>query len=87
MDKYTIQYADAYNSDCKIVFNNLETSHREGLSASEAERRLLNYGDNALKGDSGISWYRVLMGQLGDYRLFRMYEVHVHFPDMIQPML
>lgn len=39
----------------------------DGLSKNEAARRLANCGENLLQGKGGVSAWRVLTGQLGNY--------------------
>lgn len=44
----------------------LGTSVTDGLSKNEAARRLQTYGENLLKGDGGVSAWKVLIGQLAN---------------------
>lgn len=48
----------------ELVFE-IGTSRTDGLSKNEAHRRLERYGENLLKGRTGVSAWRVLVGQLG----------------------
>lgn len=49
------------------VLSDSGVSANDGLSKNEAVRRLESYGDNLLQGKGGVSAWRVLVGQLGEY--------------------
>lgn len=50
------------------LVEDLGTSQADGLSKNEAARRLESCGENALKGDDGVSALRVLFGQFGEQK-------------------
>ncbi|GAA97801.1 uncharacterized protein L969DRAFT_96202 [Mixia osmundae IAM 14324] len=72
-DSTTLQLEEKQYDEIKVyqqtvqdLYRTLETSHRDGLTKTQAEARLIKYGDNALKGDGGVSWYKVLIGQMAN---------------------
>jgi magnesium-transporting ATPase (P-type) len=48
------------------VFAALDTNATTGLSAEVAEKRAIDCGKNVLGGDSGNTWFKVLLRQLAD---------------------
>ncbi|KAF9137430.1 Na+ ATPase [Mortierella sp. GBA39] len=48
------------------VVEHYQTSILEGLSSEEAATRLQTYGLNALEGDGGVKWYKVLWRQVAN---------------------
>lgn len=50
----------------------LGTSITDGLSRNESARRLQTYGENVLKGDGGVSAWKVFIGQLGMFFCLRI---------------
>jgi P-type Na+/K+ transporter len=55
----------AHTLSVSRLARDLGTSITDGLSKNEAARRLQTYGENLLKGDGGVSAWKVLIGQLG----------------------
>lgn len=47
------------------VLANYEVDASSGLSTNQATERKQRYGPNELEGGDGVSWIRVLVGQIG----------------------
>ncbi|KAF8992359.1 sodium transport ATPase [Cyathus striatus] len=57
---------DAHTISPSQLSGDLGTSLSDGLSKNEVTRRLERYGENMLKGEGGVSAWRVLVGQLAN---------------------
>jgi len=62
---------DAHSKKTEIVFSELKTSAR-GLSEKEAERRLEEYGKNAIEKDSSINPWKIFIAQFKDFLIIIM---------------
>ncbi len=58
--------AEHYRSAISEVLQALQTHREDGLTQSEAKRRLEEYGPNALPRDAGVSWLELIWGQFND---------------------
>lgn len=62
---------EAHNSPYLLsadeVLTNYEVDGSSGLTAQQAGDRKQRYGANELEGGEGVSWVRVLVGQMGAY--------------------
>ncbi len=56
--------------DVQTVIEQLRTDPQRGLSSEEAERRLRQYGPNALETTGAVPWYVVLARQFVDVLIF-----------------
>ena len=48
------------------VLNQLRTDSEDGLTSSEAKRRLDQYGENMLEGDEGVSFAKIFIRQIAN---------------------
>ncbi|KAK0455617.1 uncharacterized protein EV420DRAFT_1552259 [Desarmillaria tabescens] len=58
--------SSAHTYTIEELVSEIGTSRTDGLSKNEAHRRLERYGENLLKGRTGVSAWRVLVGQLAN---------------------
>lgn len=58
--------SSAHTFTIEELVSEIGTSRTDGLSKNEAHRRLERYGENLLKGRTGVSAWRVLVGQLAN---------------------
>ncbi|KAK0191732.1 hypothetical protein F5146DRAFT_1112096 [Armillaria mellea] len=58
--------SSAHTFTIEELVSGIGTSRTDGLSKNEAHRRLERYGENLLKGRTGVSAWRVLVGQLAN---------------------
>jgi magnesium-transporting ATPase (P-type) len=47
----------------ELTAKQLSTHRERGLTSAEAQRRLPIYGPNELKGESNVTWYKILLAQ------------------------
>ncbi len=57
----------SYRSKIEQIENFFNTDLEKGLSELEAEKRLVEYGENAIEGSAQASWYLILLDQFRDF--------------------
>jgi P-type Ca2+ transporter type 2C len=57
---------DFYRLDVDKVLSELKTNPKTGLDDTEVQKRLAEFGKNALPSDSGTNWVQLIIGQFTD---------------------
>ncbi|MCA9915887.1 MAG: HAD-IC family P-type ATPase, partial [Anaerolineae bacterium] len=55
-----------YRLDILTVLQEVQSNQETGLSQQEAQKRLEQYGPNALPHDAGVNWLELIWGQFND---------------------
>jgi len=58
--------AEFFQMSVEEVLSNLSTNAETGLTENEANKRLGEYGENALPRDEGVNWIELVWGQFND---------------------
>lgn len=73
----------AFQLEISQLASHLDVDVDKGLSKEVAAQRKKQYGPNELKGEQGVSWGRVLIGQLGAISLIlHLYQVDSFLKSM-----
>ena len=67
----------AYSQNIESVSFQLQTDLKKGLSLEEAEKRLIQYGPNALKAEKGVSPFIIFLNQFKSFLIVILFAAAI----------